>query len=197
MRRMYSQNELEKLVKDVFLADVESGEIDFAGIMADALENMDVVAKSISADSIIEKMEGYSFTKAVATANRTFTYYYASSVKNGNKITFVVFGTINTLAEITGGTFINVGTFTIPSAVGSNLYPFTQGSYDNVLADIGSSVKRTDLSLGDNASSGRLIIQKQSDTSISFAYVSGTLVTDKSWLFRFEVTFLLADNMAS
>ena len=55
MRRMYSQNELEKLVKDVFLADIESGEIDFVSIIEDALpvadlSNLDLSVKSITSN---------------------------------------------------------------------------------------------------------------------------------------------------
>ena len=50
---MYSQNELEKLVKDVFLADVESGEIDFPSLIAEGLAvadltDVDLVVKTIS-----------------------------------------------------------------------------------------------------------------------------------------------------
>ena len=187
MRRMYSQNELETLVKDVFLADVESGEIDFAGIMADALENMDVVAKSLSADSIIEIMEGYSFS-AGSPAGHTFAINYAGVVKNGNKITFVMAFEL-TKNDAAASNTITLGNFTIPSSIGEKLYPNFNQYLDQ------QSIALFESATGIKSNQGWVV--KVSNTEISFkAYVSNMTVSTR-YAGRYETTFLLSENLAS
>lgn len=47
MRRMYSQAELSAIIKEVFLEDVASGQIDLPALIEEALPEVDVVAKTL------------------------------------------------------------------------------------------------------------------------------------------------------
>lgn len=152
---------------------------------------------AITGPSIIENMSGYSFTKAAAAANRTYTYKYVSVCKNGNKITFVLNGLVNTLSSISGGSFIPLGTFDIPAEIGNKLIPYTVGTYDNIVVDAGMTCKDASLQLYDNAVACRYVIQKISDTQISFALITGSFSANKSYIFRIETTFLLGEDLAA
>ena len=145
---------------------------------------------NITAPSIIETMTGYSYYHNAAS----ITPIYVGAVKNGNKLTLVLFAKMkNPTSED-----IYYGAFGIPSAVGAQLYPYTVGldnvlSQKNVLYFDSASVQTTPLE-------GYVSIQKNSNTTITVnlrktPYSSFT--ADKDYFFRIEVTFLLADNLAS
>ena len=144
MRRMYSEQELTKIIKVVFEEELESGALD--DLVSDAvdaylvenpvditaLEGKDVELASLDATGlitggeIVEKMSGYSFSPA-SNANFTYEYVYAGVVKNGNKITFVI------AANLTKGAgadrLASIGGFTIPASVGAKLFPTQVGAY--------------------------------------------------------------------
>ena len=189
MRRMYSQNELESIIKEVFLADVESGEIDFAGLIADSLENMDVVAKSISADSIIESMSGYTFT-APGTDSNTYTknILYKNVVKNGNKLTFGVALEITRISDTIGNYHPSLGYFSIPEDIAAELIPNELGflSCQNVVCAITENTALT----------RRINISKESSVRINMTLRNANeLVLNTKYFLRFEFTFLLGNSL--
>ena len=149
MRRMYSEKELSVLVYQAVGQYIEDGAFD--EITADAvdaylvehpvditaLEGLDISVGSLDADGlvtgaeIVEKMSGYEFDASIAHADVSIVY--ASVVKNGNKITFVIFGNVAPTEDITSGD-INLGAFNIPTTIGAKLYPYTQSWMTNVLS---------------------------------------------------------------
>ena len=143
--------------------------------------------EDIKGDSIIENMTGYSFTKATTTKG-TLTYIYSGVVKNGNKITFVNFVSFAKTAGEGGA--LNLGIFTIPSAVGSKLFPYSGSVLDmrNITAWINAQ----------NITTLPHVIYKNSNTAISFEVNAiDSLSAGFTYLVRVEATFLLSDNLAA
>ena len=204
MRRMYSEQELTNVIKAVFEQELEDGALDdkVADAVDDYLEEhpvdptaitgLDIAPKDVTAsgnitgDSIIENMSGYAFAMPT-TSNVTYDIQYAGVVKNGNKVTFVIAGSIIRTGD---AGLISVGVFGIPSAVGSKLYP-TKSNW--------LSMKSIYLAndYADGVSKPYLAV-KNSDTSISFnIYGTNALVENREYFFRVEETFLLSDSLAS
>lgn len=151
---------------------------------------------NFTADSIIEKMSGYSFTPDTTQDSFiTKNYIYASCVKNGNKITFVVFVTFTCLTDITSGTPLYFGEFEIPNSVYEKLIPYTQGTAQNTLET--KNVRLMNVSsTASTPPNGSAFLLKQPDNKISLTvYNSGGLVQGNSFNVRYETTMLLSDNM--
>ena len=149
---------------------------------------------SVTADSIVENNDGYSFAMPSDTDIDTV---YASVVKTGNKITFVIFGNITPTTDRTSGDGqIVIGGFYIPSAIGAKLYPYTQSWMTNVLHC--QSLKAYNGSV-----TGKLVdayVLKSSGTYLQFfIYPSEnvTLLAGQKYIYRMEVTFLLSDALNS
>lgn len=144
------------------------------------------VTGSVSGDSIVERMTGYSF----ASTNSRISMIYAGACKNGNKLTFSVFGTYTSDGEAHDE---SIGTFTIPAAIGNQLVPYQLGSLSvlsNSKIDAATSI---DSSVTLNA-----YVSKYQSTLIAFRFKSTTSMTSgTSYLFRYEVTFLLSENLAA
>lgn len=149
-----------------------------------------ISGNAITGDSIIENMSGYSWTK-YTNPNITQTDIYVSVVKNGNKLTIVYFGKVN-LSVAEGGS-IKLGSVTIPNSVGTKLYPFTIGTQTNVL-DQRSIALLTSLSSTDEVIARTY---KESNTQVALFIRTQDLVVNTDYLFRYEVTFLLSENLAS
>lgn len=138
---------------------------------------------------IVETMTGYSH----AGGNAAVTKDYAGVVKNGNKITFAIAGKINSSEIITADSLISTGSFTIPAAVGSKLYPSLQ---DRILG--GYSPLVTNTNTATTTIMGIFFITKWSDTNITFYLAPmSNLTANTDYFFRQEVTFLLSDNLVS
>ena len=204
MRRMYSEQELSRIIKEVFDAEVEAGIFDETisdavdaylvehPVDITALQGQDVELNSLDADGlitggeIVEKMSGYSFTQATSDADTTFDYKYAGVVKNGNKITFVI------ALEVTktNNAEVAIGTFTIPEAVGAKLFPVFESS---VLEYQSKPV------LGEDFTSESIpqYWAKNNNTSIYGAIKTNNLTANKAYYVRLEITFLLSENLAS
>ena len=148
---------------------------------------------NFTANSIVENMNGYSFVKKESNENIEYAYDYASAVKNGNKITFIIFGTILKKSTYAGNN-IHFGSFIIPSEVGQKLFP--------VLIDQLNTLGISNVNFATNLSSYNqktlpLSTYKTSDTEIGvYFYSPSELSDDVKYTYRFEVTFLLSDNMA-
>ena len=211
MRRMYSEQELTKVIKAVFEQELEDGALDEN--VADAvdaylvenpvditaLEGQDVELNSLDATAlitggeIVEKMSGYSFTPTTSTEQFTINVVYAGICKNGNKLTYVIFASIKRLASVTGDN-IPLGRFTIPASVGSKLYPYTISGISNVLMN-----RLENLASGYTAyEEVPSLIFKVSGTQIggNLYNVNSKLTQDTEYIIRQEVTFLLNDNLA-
>ena len=204
MRRMYSEQELSKIIKEVFDAEVASGEFDETiaeyvdaylvehPVDITALEGQDVELNSLDADGlitgaeIIEKMSGYSFTKATSDEHTTFDYKYAGVVKNGNKITFVI------AVEVvkTDNAEVAIGTFNIPESVGSKLFPVFESS----VLEYGN---KEFLAEDFTTQSIPAYWAKNNNYSIYAAVKTNNLTAEKAYYVRMEITFLLSDNLAS
>ena len=148
------------------------------------------VSGAISGAPIVETMTGYTFTKR--TEDLTWTAIYASAVKNGNKITFVIFGK---LIKETGVTWGRLAYFKIPSEVGAKLYPYTVGGID-VLDN-----RKLTFTLSSNRNTTvecSFITEKASSTTVAYQLENlGGLTDEAEYYFRIEQTFLLAENLAS
>lgn len=142
---------------------------------------------NFTANSIVENMGGYSFVSKNIHAD--FTPIYVGAVKNGNKITCVWFFSIKPTENSYSGA--KMGDINMPSSVLSKLYPFSLSGIDNLL-----DVKVVPLYSGYTQKiEGNLILQKFNGSILPRLYINN-LVVGTSYLLRYEVTFLLSDNLA-
>lgn len=152
------------------------------------------IAGNLTADSIIENMTGYSYDKDSETSNLTRELVYAGVVKNGNKLTFVIAMNITRTGAM--GNYINCGSFTIPLSVASKLYPS---------AVINDLLEVQQLQALSSFSSDPVIFKgfsfKDLPTKIKFQCWDLTfdskLTLNTTYYVRYEVTFLLSNNLAS
>lgn len=162
------------------LGAIFSGSVNISGNLS--------VSGSISGNEIVENMAGYSFD--IVTVFE-WDDIYVGAVKNGNKLTLVVFGEYTKRTESYAG---NLGYFTLPQAVADKIIPYSLGTFTDVVDtkisnfydDIGSSVPIN------------LSLRKANPTQLMLAIRDPqNLTADTTYLFRYEVTFLLGTNLAS
>ena len=163
-----------------------------------AIAGQDIAPGAISATgpitgpSIIENMAGYLFETFDYT-NLTKEIVYAGVVKNGNKITFVIFAKLTRTGDIPSNVF-GLGRFTIPASVYNKLYPYSLGWRSNVLD---TKVIPLFYSLEDYVDVP-FIFTKETSSRIQIVSGSGNLLPlNQEVLARTEITFLLSDNLAS
>ena len=208
MRRMYSEQELTNVIKAVFEQELEDGALDEN--VADAVDaylvehpvdvtaitGLDIAPKdvtasgNITAPSIIENMDplDYRFTDHERIQNNSFIY--AGAVKNGNKLTLVVFGS---LTRTTGDDTNNFAcAFTLSESVASKIYPYSVGGVNNLVA-VNKLVMFSGVdSLTDSVS---YMIQKSGRVLNIYLRNMSSLTDETTYLYRIEVTFLLNDNL--
>ena len=204
MRRMYSEQELTNVIKAVFEQELEDGALDenVADAVDDyltehpvdptAITGLDIAPKdvtasgNITADSIIENMSGYEVS-VNADSSGHITPIYSGIVKNGNKVTIVLFANLN----YTGASSVNMFNVKLPSAVVDKLYPYTLGSYTDVL-----DVKEIPCySALDTDATISLIIRKATTGLRITGRKLGNLTDSTDYFMRLEVTFLLSNNL--
>lgn len=140
---------------------------------------------------VVEVMAGYAFTQ-LPQQYGTLSVSYAGAVKNGNKLTLAVAGTYEKASD---GSNEAIGRFTIPLNVNAKLFPFYITGIGNVLEF--KSVGFVDTSNGAILSPTlRLIKNQYGSLNIYIQAVHG-LTTGHTYYFRYEVTFLLSDNLAA
>lgn len=153
------------------------------------------VSGDITADEIVENMEGYSFTPEQAPANLTVDIVYAGIVKNGNKLTFVIASNI-TRTGTAGSQYIGFGTFGLPSDVSSKIYPSTIDGINFVdvkrINALKTFIGNTEVVAytQKNNDTGYLAVSMFSDYDTAFDI-------DTPYFVRYEVTILLSDNLVS
>ena len=169
-----------------------SGNITATGtISAPTVSATSVQGTAVTGDSIIENMSGYSFVSAPVT-NLTKEIIYAGVVKNGNKITFVIFARLTKTASITNN--FGVGTFTCPMSVMNKIYPTLIGGVNFVEA------KQVYLASAYNAGiTLNGYVEKTGGGSQLAFYLNGgdDMADNTDYVVRFELTLLLSDSLAS
>lgn len=136
---------------------------------------------------IVENMAGYDITLNTERA----TLVYGGAVKNGNKLTFAFFGTYTHQSGIAN---FNYAQIIIPTAVGAKLYPYTLSSENRMLY---SGV----INMFSTRTAYKSVIvdmQKISNGLLNLNFMavdSAGLVVDTTYYFRFEITFLLSENL--
>lgn len=145
---------------------------------------------NFTANSIIENMNGYGYAPTTKE-NANITYTYVGVVKNGNKVTFACSGYFSRSGDLTGWN-CPIIRFTMPNDIGAKLYE-TNINGVNGLAFI-------QLYLAKSYASGiikPLVVIKDSNYEITpTLYALSDIEINTPYLFRFEITFLLSDNMA-
>lgn len=163
---------------------IDSNIIDKISIKDDAL-NID---GTFTADEIVENMSGYSFTELADQ----FTGIYAGVCKNGNKITFVIYGKINIDVAIAS---LNIGRFNVPQEIYSKLYGGVVGEDDYI------DTKQVYLSVNYATGVNKPAIMYKADNDTRRLDVNIYSLSDLSlntdYYVRYEVTFLLSDNLIS
>ena len=200
---MYSEQELTKIIGDVFDQKIEAGA--FNESIADAvdaylvehpvditaLEGQDIAPKDISATgnitapSIIETMSGYSFTPATSDAKTTLELIYAGIVKNGDKLTLVVAANVTKISS----DYRSLGTFIVPSTVYAKLYTVTVGGYQYLSI---ANLQSVNDSFADEDC--RYACEKPGSNIIAIKLDTSKMSTTKTYI-RIEQTFLLSDNL--
>lgn len=151
------------------------------------------IAGNFTADSIIENMTGYRFENK-APSNSGINISFASCVKNGNKITFVIAGNV-TRNENTPYN-APIGQFICPTSIMDKIYPLVSGGATIDIKDI-VFIKANDLAGPNVKLTGQL--GKNDNYGITLQVIaigSSSLALEQNYIFRYEVTFLLSNNLA-
>lgn len=161
-------------------------EIQDDAIDALAIEGVTISDGKITAPEILEINEGYSFRKSAAAAN--FDIKYAGAVKTGNKLTLTVSGIITKGASV----YASMGQFVIPPDIWSMLVPLRDNIIDTHRIYVNNATSRQGEALDTGLGKGN-----SNDNLDIYTYGSNNLANETEYIFRYEVTFLLGDNLAA
>ena len=142
------------------------------------------VSGNITGASIIENMSGYSYHSNSAA---NVTEVYASIVKNGNKLTLVLSGTLTKGNDTT----TEAGYFIIPQSVMDVLVPVTGDYLANGVINLQSSV------FNSGFSKPYAIAKYYTRLIIRIFGLNADLDDETTYMFRIEQTFLLSNNFIS
>lgn len=143
---------------------------------------------NFTADSIIENMSGYSYE----AVDNFFNISYAGAVKNGNKLTLALAGTFTRTED--SGVNLTPCYFLIPKTISNKLYNNSLGALDN-----------KQILFMNNTTSGISKFARLTKASyvgqavkllLTIYNMKTSLEIGTSYEFRYEVTFLLSDNLA-
>lgn len=149
---------------------------------------------NITANSIIENMAGYSFTKQTHT-NITNEIIYAGAVKNGNKLTLVVFQKFTRTGT---AYYIPFGEFSLPLDIANKIYTYAIGGGTANVCEVKKCEFIPNVDSGYNSAISSPVIIYKSGSSLTIRnYSPDDFTLNQEYLIRFEVTFLLSDNLAS
>lgn len=149
-----------------------------------------LVQNGISASSIIEIMNGYAYSQGATTTGSTKQIDYASVVKNGNKVTFVIAGFITRTSD-TFTADAKIGNFYMPNEIMTKLVPTTISGVPML------DVRTMDIYKTYTAHVNVDTFIEKGSTGIYFTLVvNANMELNTPYYFRKEVTFLLSDNMA-
>ena len=192
MRQMFSKKQIEEMIENHVFEQINAEDVYIAGslFLDGAVESDLDVNGTITGDEIVEKMEGYSFTPFTPPAGdtRVITPLYVGAVKTGNKLTLVLYVKFNKMTD--NVTSSNMGYFVVPQAISNKLVNNELGNIANfeVLAYSNSYTSKT----------LNAYINKMGDGSLNFgAYGLSSINASTDYYLRYEVTFLLSDNLAA
>lgn len=145
---------------------------------------------------VVELMNGYSVVKETAATNHTFDWRYIGVCKNANKLTIAGSLSISMVAAVSGTTDIRLMRVNLPSAIANKLIPYAQGTFSNMLAQIKCVCSDSVDSISTFLSN--VNVRKNTSTQLTFnLFPNQTLAADHTYNLRFEVTFLLSENLAA
>lgn len=148
-----------------------------------------IAGNAITGDSIIENMSGYSFTNNASTG---VTVIYAGVVKNGNKITMAIFFSVK--LDSSSSSALTLGQFVLPADIDARIYPFNFEGSSTQYVDVKATSIVTN---GYGNVAGFATAFKYSAQNIRCEFAPSSAITAGSKYFgRYEVTFLLSDNLA-
>lgn len=176
-----------------YLADMSSAAVGaIAGqdiAPANVSATTSISAPSVTGDSIIENMSGYSYAD-LSHPNITVNYIYAGVAKTGNKLTVVL--AFNATPTTIDSTLTSIGRFILPAAVLANLYTTTIAGYGDAL----SVGEISFYQYINNPKNIPFLVQKGSTGITINIYNSSVWSANTTYYGRLELTFLLGDNLA-
>ena len=136
-------------------------------------------------------MSGYSFIPNI-TPNINLNFVYVGAVKNGNKLTLALAGKITKQSDFVGEGVV-LGNFIVPLEVGKKIYPIVYSGATNHVDNRMLSL----FSTPNTSISCPARIIKYSTSTMQPVIVVSSLTANTEYVFRYEITFLLSDNLAS
>lgn len=158
-----------------------------ASIGGDLTVTGDISGNEITGNSIIENMNGYSYA-FYEQEGWVKNPIYAGACKNGNKLTYVIAIELTKITSNATGYPI-IAVFFTPSDVMAKLYPF-----EDILLDVRDVKAIHEVNTDEVAI--RAYAQKHQTNVRCVLFESGALDLNKTYYVRYEVTFLLSDNLA-
>ena len=200
MRRMFSENQIKDIVKESPSEVVEAlkgQDINVEGITSKGIANTGDIGATgkITGGEIIENMSGYSFIPT-SKQNISIERIYIGAVKNGNKLTLVIFGKATRSGSV-GDNYTSLGDFVIPKAVGDKIRPTQIGGLANAVMSATISffsAPANNVTLNTCATKGTGV---DTNTITVYLYNLSNLVENVEYQFRYEITFLLSDSLVS
>ena len=202
MRRMYSKQELQDIIKSLLLSSVD---ISVGGITSKGIANTGNIANigdiattgKITGGEIIENMVGYGAKYADNTPDSSiYVPSYCGIVKNGNKLTLALAGTYTRPSEDAPVNPYLIE-FIIPKEIYDKLNPMISFFISSKLLHYFDSVSSTgkDLPVALNKRietiDGKTIYKLQ----LTAFSVHNVLTAGIQYMFRYEETFLLGENL--
>lgn len=186
MRRLLKQ-EVEEYVDKLREKVVQEGNKTIIG------GNLDVDG-TITGDEIVENMAGYSYYHSVQDGI-TLNPIYCGVVKNGNKLTLVIFGKAQRTGDIANN-FAEFGVFIIPKTVADKIYPTPLGNQTNaVLSKTIQLFSAPNSKIDCNVIVNKYLSSNQNKLQV-YMYGMSNLALNTEYQYRIEMTFLLSDNLA-
>ena len=141
---------------------------------------------NFTANSIIQNMTGTTLHPNPTKRNEV-NISYAGICQNGNKLTIAINGSLlfNSSDKI-----INICNIIVPLSVGSKIIPYKEGTAETVYKKL-SCYSAYNESVDINT-----IVQKDSNSEFHINIYAGALTNELTYYFRYEITFLLSDNLA-
>lgn len=141
---------------------------------------------------IVQTMDGYSFVDGSVTG---FENTYASVCRNGNKLTFVVAGNVTKSDDTPYNAYICK--FKVPNTLMEKLFPLYEGTSSIDVKVVGYFDTE---GLGNAPTNKSMILYKDAvnnELNLQVIGLSSGLTNTKTYIFRYEVTILLSDNLIS
>lgn len=209
MKRMYSKKQILELVKsnpEAVIKALLGQDINVNGITSKGIANTGNIANTgdianigkITGGEILENMSGYGAKYADNTPGSSiYNPTYCSIVKTGNKLTLALAGTYTRPSENPplNPTLIE---FIIPKAIYDKLYPMTSFYISSKLLHYFDSVSSTGKDLAVSLGKRTETIDDNTIYKLvltAYSVHSSELVATTPYMFRYEETFLLGENL--